>query len=118
MDMSADAGAALAVEICRLLAEHKAEGVAVLDMRPLDYWTDFFVIAAAPNAARLSGLERLVRDFAAERSLPRRSPTRIDGDEWRLIDLGGLVVHLMTPRTREFYELERLWSQAKTIYTG
>jgi ribosome-associated protein len=37
-------------------------------------------------------------------------------DEWRLIDLGAIVIHLMTEKARSFYELERLWGAADVVY--
>jgi ribosome-associated protein len=103
-----------------------------MDMRELNFWTDFFVIATVTSGAHLSGLERHVKEYSRERGVePRRSRKpaapaasaetasgMAGGDEWCLIDLGGMVVHLMTERTRSFYELERLWSGAPVIYSS
>jgi len=66
----------------------------------------------------MDGLERHVKDFCREKGLEilRRSHRSKRGlgadipDEWRIIDLGHVVVHLMSAKAREFYDLERLYS--------
>ena len=103
-----------------LLREHKGADVLVLDVRPLSDWTDFFIIATAGSNTHLDGLERHTREFCRERNIQinsrsrkpaaRRAVSGAGDDEWRLIDLGWAVVHLMSKRAREFYELERLWT--------
>jgi ribosome-associated protein len=111
-----DENAALALDFGRLLAEYSGGDVVVMDMRELDFWTDFFVIATVTSGAHLSGLERHVKDLAGEKGLPmRRSRKMGPDDEWCLLDLGNVVIHLMSPKSRSFYELERLWSSARQI---
>ncbi|MDR1105350.1 MAG: ribosome silencing factor [Treponema sp.] len=108
-----------ALALGKLLAGHRCADVTVLDLSRLDAWTDFFVIATVSSGAHLSGLERHIGDFSRERALEilRRSRrTRAEDDEWRLIDMGGLVVHLMSRKARSFYELERLWSAAEVLF--
>jgi len=109
-----------ALALGRLLGEHRGTDVAVLDLRGLNSWTDFFVIATVSSNAHLQGLERHIQDFVAARGLevlrPHRKPA--PDDEWDFIDLGTMVVHLMTPRAREFYELERLWGTALRLVEG
>ena len=112
-----------------LLREHKGDNVLVLDLREMGAWTDFFVIATASSNTHLDGLERHIKEFCNERGIEilRRSRrpavsnrTRISGgtqaqdDEWRIIDLGSTVIHLMSRQAREFYDLERLYSMART----
>ena len=104
--------------IAALLGDHKGGEVLMLDLREIEppAWTDFFIIATATSDAHLDGLERHVKDFCAERGIEilRRS-RRPDGeDEWRIIDLGTTVIHLFSRRAREFYDLERLYSMART----
>jgi len=108
-----------------LLREHKGDDVLTLDLRGIDgAWTDFFVIATASSNAHLDGLERHVKEFCHERGIEilRRSRkpagaqagahagTKALEDEWRIIDLGSTVIHLMSRKTRDFYDLERLYS--------
>jgi ribosome-associated protein len=121
-DMSADKSpmdlSRRALELGRLLEEHRGGAVTVMDLRELNAWTDYFIIATVSSGAHLSGLEKHVKEYCREQGLDiiRRS-RRLPGveDEWCLIDLGALVIHLMTERTRSFYELERLWGNAKII---
>jgi ribosome-associated protein len=111
-----DENAALALGFGRLLADHSGGDVVVMDMRELNFWTDFFVIATVTSGAHLSGLERHVKDLAGEKGLPMRCSRKTDSDdEWRLLDLGNVVIHLMSSKSRSFYELERLWSTARQI---
>lgn len=112
MDVTASARAA--VSIARALADHKAKDVIILDVADLVGWTDRFVIATASSSVHLRGLERVTIETAAELDIqPLRKGSRTEDDEWVLVDLGALVIHLMTERTRGFYELEKLWFQAK-----
>jgi ribosome-associated protein len=103
-----------------LLRDHKALDVVVLDLREYNSWTDFFVIGTAASSSHLEGLERHIREFCRDRGLEilRHSPRpRGDGeDDWRITDLGAVVVHLMSRRARAFYELERLWSPAPVLF--
>ena len=102
-----------------LLREHKSDDVLVLDLRKMDTWTDFFVIATASSNTHLDGLERHIKQFCHEREIEilrrsRKPSGRTQGqeDEWRIIDLGGTVIHLMSQKARDFYDLERLYSMA------
>ena len=108
----------LARELGKLLDDHNGQDVVVLDMRPLDFWTDYFIIATATSNTHLMGLERHVKDFVSENGLEiiHRSRKPDIDDEWCLLDLGDIVIHLMTSQTRSFFELERLWSAATLIY--
>ena len=111
---------ASALELGRLLEDHNGKEVIVMDMTPLNFWTDFFVIATVTSNTHLAGLERHIKEFVHEKELEilhrsRRPDADID-DEWRLLDLGGIVIHLMTAGARGFFELERLWSAAQVLY--
>ncbi|MDR0390217.1 MAG: ribosome silencing factor [Spirochaetaceae bacterium] len=106
----------LALELGKLLAGHKAGEVTVMDMRPLNMWTDYFIVATVNSSVHTQGLKRHIKDFCAERGVEilRRRKT-LNDDEWNLVDMGTIVVHLMTAKARSFYELERLWSEAPVI---
>jgi ribosome-associated protein len=93
-----------------LLKEHKGQDVSVLDLRGICNWTDFFVIATVSSKIHMDGLERHIKDYCHKNQIELVGNSRKStDDEWRLIDLGFVIIHLMNSRTREFYELERLW---------
>jgi len=131
--MSQTEGEFFALELGKLLDDHRGIDALVMDMRPLAFWTDFFVIATVTSNTHLSGLERHIKDFVREQGLEiiHRSrklkagteyssadywSTDHRSDEWCLLDLGNIVIHLMSAKTRQFFELERLWSAAPIIF--
>lgn len=117
-DMLYNSASDVAEALGRLLDEHKAVDVRVLDLSPLHAWTDFFVIASASSSIHMEGLQRHVKDFVKEAGLDilyghKKGPR---DDIWQLVDLGNIVVHLMTAEARDFYDLERLWAGADILY--
>ena len=107
----------IALELGKLLDDHRSIDVVIMDMRTLSFWTDFFVIATVMSNTHLSGLERHIKDFVCDKGMEilHRSRKPEGDDEWRLLDLGGIVIHLMSAKARQFFELERLWSAAEMI---
>jgi ribosome-associated protein len=101
-----------ATALGELLRDHRGADVLVLDLRELGTWTDFFVIATSSSSTHMDGLDRHIKEFCHERGIDilRRSHKPDGEDEWRIIDLGPIVIHLMNSKTRAFYDLERLYS--------
>lgn len=100
-----------ALEIAQILEDGKAENVRVLDVSELNSWTDYFVIATIHSSAHWQGLAKLVKDYtkANDMMIHVANQKTSDGDDWNLIDIGNVVVHLMSETAREFYDLEKLW---------
>jgi len=114
-DTVRDSGA-VALALAETLADHKGGEVVVLDVAKQAGWTDRFVIATATSTAHLRGLARFVDEELAKQGLARLNRSSFsEDDEWLLIDLGIVVVHIMTERARAFYELEKLWFQSPTL---
>ena len=90
-----------------------AEDVVVLDLRKNGAFTDYFLLASGTNQRQLVAVADAIT--RALRAMDMR-PSHVEGyprQEWILLDYEGLVVHLLTPRLRSFYDLERLWGGAK-----
>jgi ribosome-associated protein len=102
--------------LAELLQEHNGQDVSLLDLRSINNWTDFFIIATVTSKAHMDGLERHIKDFCRRTGIEilGTSPKSAD-DEWRLIDLGTAIIHLMNSHAREFYELERLWRNNSSV---
>ena len=103
--------------ICKLLDEHKGSDIVALDLRDLNLWTDFFIISTVSSSTHLQGLLRHIKEFTEKEGLSilRRTEKEESGG-WNLVDLGTVVIHLMTTQSREFYELEKLWSSALRVF--
>jgi ribosome-associated protein len=110
----------LALEIGSLLHAHNGGNVTVLDLRALKLWTDYFIIATVTSSTHMGGLERHIKDFLNSREIDilHANLKSARDDDWELIDIGDIVIHLMTESARGFYELEQLWSDAKQIKIG
>jgi ribosome-associated protein len=98
--------------------EKKAESAVVLDLRQTADFTDFFLLLSGTNQRQLVAIADAVLDTL--RASGRR-PAHTEGyprQEWILLDYDDFVVHVFTPRTRSFYDLERLWGGAKRMEVG
>ena len=90
----------------------KADAVVVLDLRKGLAFTDFFVLASGTSQRQIVAIADTVEEALREEGL---RPDHVEGyprQEWILLDYSGFVVHIFTPRTRSFYDLERLWGGA------
>ena len=106
-----------AIEIAKLMEDGKGIDVTLLDISGLNSWTDYFVIVTVTSSTHWQGLYKQIKEYIKDNDLEihvtnRKSP---DGDDWNLIDLGSIVVHLMSESARSFYDLEKLWHAGKII---
>jgi ribosome-associated protein len=93
----------------------KAEDVVVLDLRETADFTDYFVLISGGNQRQLVAIVDAVLETLRAAGL---RPSHLEGyprGEWMLLDFADFVVHVFTPRTRSFYDLERLWGGARRI---
>ena len=98
--------------VVQILEDMTAQDVKVLDVRQLTDVTDIMVIASGTSVRHVKSMAYRVRDEAREKTGVR--PIGVEGEDqgdWVLIDLGDVVVHIMRPETREYYDLERLWNR-------
>ncbi|MDR3283608.1 MAG: ribosome silencing factor [Treponema sp.] len=108
------------LEIAGLIEDGKGADVAVIDVSEVSSWTDFFVIATVTSAAHSNGLYKQIKDYVRDNELEIHVPNRKipDGADWQLVDIGPVIVHLMSAGARNFYELEKLWHNGKRIRQG
>jgi len=97
-------------QVHHALEELKARDVREIDVRGKTGITDFMVIASGTSNRHVKSIADEVVKQAKQAGV---APLGVEGEreaEWVLVDLGDVVVHVMLPRTREFYGLERLWT--------
>jgi ribosome silencing factor RsfS/YbeB/iojap len=105
-----DAAARLRKLVLDALDDLKARDITEIDVRGKSGVTDLLVIASGTSSRHVKSIADDVVKQATRAGLP---PIGVEGQreaEWVLVDLGDVIVHVMLPRTREFYGLERLWT--------
>ena len=96
--------------VINALEDLKAFNIKILNVRKLTTITDRMIIASGNSSRQVSALADKVIEAAKERGIrPLGIEGLIDGD-WALIDLGNVIVHIMRPAIRDYYQLEKLWS--------
>ncbi len=100
----------------RAAESKKATDIRVLDLTGITSFADFFVICTGANQRQIQAIGDEVnlqmKRQAGELPL---STEGYDQAEWVLADYGDLLVHIFSPKAREYYDLERLWRSAKTV---
>ena len=108
-----------AIEIARRIVElaedKKASDIVVLELAPLTTLADYFVICSGGSERQLDAIaDGIVEGLRAEKVRPiGREGLAIS--HWVLLDYGAVVVHILTPPERDYYGIEKHWSEAKTI---
>ena len=100
---------ALAKKIMTILEEKKATDILALDISEISTLADYFILASAENVRQLDALEDAVEEGI-------RLEVNKEGESssgWILMDYRDIVVHLFTKEQRAFYDLEKIWSDAK-----
>lgn len=91
------------------LEDLKAQDVKVLDVKRLTPMTDVMVICTGTSTRHVKALAQNVVDEAKERGVRPLGVEGLDQGEWALVDLNGVIVHVMQAQTRAFYQIEKLW---------
>ncbi len=102
-------------ELVKILDSKKARDIAVIDVEQSTIIAAYFVIATGGSLTQLGALADEAQGVMAEKGAP---PVKLEGKGgggWILIDFGGVILHLFTSQMREFYDLERLWSEAPSV---
>ncbi len=97
------------------LEDIKARDIEVLDVRPLTTLCDYMIIASADSTRQTKALARNVQEELVRQGVIQQGIEGEQGGEWILVDLGSVVVHIMQPATREYYNLSELWGGFSAI---
>jgi len=95
--------------VTEALEDMKGQQIRVLDVRGKTPLTDFMVIASGTSNRHVKSLADSVAVKAKAQGVQPLGMEGEDGQEWVLVDLNDVIVHVMLPRVRDFYNLEKLW---------
>ncbi|MET0109399.1 MAG: ribosome silencing factor [Candidatus Thiodiazotropha sp.] len=96
--------------VLQALDDMKAKDVVVLDVRGKTSITDIMVVASGTSDRHVKSIAQTVAFKAKQAGEAPLGTEGMEDGEWALVDLNGVVVHVMQPKVRDFYHLERLWS--------
>ena len=103
-------------KVIDLISDVKGEDIVLMDLRDVTPIADYFVICSGNSSRQLKAIVDKVTEEIKKES--RISPQRVEGNAeggWMLVDYSGLVIHAFSPEQRDYYQLEELWSEGKTI---
>lgn len=93
----------------------KALDLRILDLRGITSFADYFVVCTGGNQRQIQAIADEVLARMKDQGRPALGMEGYDKAEWVLIDYGDLLVHVFSEAARKFYDLERLWRNAKEI---
>jgi len=100
------------------LEDLKAQDITLLDVSDVSTVTDYMIIASGTSSRHVKAVANNVMEKAKQHG---HKPLGLEGEtnaEWVLVDLGDVVVHVMLPAVRDFYQLEKLWTRLEEYRTA
>ena len=95
----------------KILDDNKALNVTCIDLKNKSYIADYMVIASGTSSRHLQALSEILVDQLKKLGI---NDCRIEGknsNDWKLVDAHDVIVHIFLPEKREFYDLEKMWSE-------
>ena len=114
-DANSAAIAELAQRAAAIALDHKANDVVLLSLKGVSDMTDFFLIASGTSDTHVRSLGERIQEELKKEGTTAHHVEGIQQGRWVLLDYVDFVVHLFHPSLRDFYQLERLWSDAEVV---
>jgi len=109
----------LVEHIVKAADDKKAKDIKILDLREVSFVTDFFVICTGSTSLQTKAIaDNIEEKLEEEHNLSLLRREGYQAGSWILLDYGSVVVHIFRPEERDFYNIERLWGDAKVLETS
>lgn len=105
----------IAFEIVRILDKKKAGDIKMLHVEEKTVLTEYFVICTGTSNTQIRSLTGDVEEEMAKRNVRYCAEDGFDGGYWIVTDYGPVILHIFNRETREFYNLEKLWSDSSAV---
>jgi ribosome-associated protein len=105
----------IARRVVELAEDKKAADIVLLDLRELTTLADAFVVCSGGSERQLDAIADGIVDGLRPEGVRPIGREGVAASHWVLLDFGGVIVHVFTPPERDFYQLEKHWSEARTV---
>ncbi|MGC7870082.1 ribosome silencing factor [Desulfosporosinus sp. SYSU MS00001] len=103
-------------EVIHLAEDKKGGDLTLLNLKGISMVTDYCLIVTGNSSIQVKAITNHLEEKLPEIGIPVMHVEGLPDAKWVLMDCGGdLVIHIMTPEQREFYQLERLWKDAQEV---
>lgn len=105
----------IAKDIAQAADDKKAREIVILDITSISPVTDYFIICSAASHTQVKAIADNIEEKLKEKGIPMLHKEGYREGRWILLDYGDCVVHIFVEEERQFYNLEKLWRDAKII---
>ena len=96
-------------------SDKKASDIILLDIRDVTTFADYFVICSGNNPRQIQAIADAIDEELGKQGAEVLHQEGVAESGWLLLDVGDVIVHIFGTKEREYYRLERLWNEAKTV---
>jgi len=95
----------------KILDNNKAQNITTIDLKNKSYIADYMIIASGTSSRHLQSLSEILVSELKKLGLNNCRMEGKDSSDWKLVDAYDVIVHIFHPEKREFYNLEKMWSE-------
>ena len=95
----------------KILDDNKAQNIICIDLKNKSYIADYMVIASGTSSRHLQALSEILISQLKKLGIDNCRIEGKDSSDWKLVDAHDVIVHIFHPEKREFYDLEKMWSE-------
>ena len=95
----------------KILDDNKAKNITSIDLKNKSYIADYMVIASGTSSRHLQALSEILVTQLKKLGIDNGRIEGKDSSDWKLVDANDVIVHIFHPEKRDFYDLEKMWSE-------
>ncbi len=101
--------------IANVMNDKKAEDIEILGIKDLTVIADYFVICTGRNSNQISSICDEIEEKLKDQGIKAGHIEGLRSNNWILMDYGSVIVHIFSPADRDFYQLDKIWADAKKL---
>tara|TARA_B100001750_G_C15387191_1_gene535550 strand:- start:257 stop:601 length:345 start_codon:yes stop_codon:yes gene_type:complete len=101
------------IEIATLMLDKKALEIKIFDVRKITTLTDYFIICTSDSDPQTKAIVNHIGRSLRENGIRPVSSEGLNNNEWVILDYIDIIIHIFSKEKRKFYDLDRLWADAK-----